>query len=277
MSVDLHIHTTASDGDIDPVTVVRMAARAGLQIIALADHESTSGFYPAFAEGQLHGITVIPAVELMTFYKNKEVHVLGYLTDPENREFQREIAELRDQRTKCAEKTVRKLREFGFMISWDDVKTLVHPNSPVSKGHIMQAINNAGYIKDKADALNVLQTYLNREGLAYICHTFAFEDAVELIKRAGGIPVLAHPGLIMDDIIVGELCDLGIEGIEVFYWYFGPRKDELIIKYNLKAEDKKLLKTGGSDYHGTITPVTLGDNTVHIESVKAFLETLGVL
>lgn len=72
MSVDLHIHTTASDGDIDPVTVVRMAARAGLQIIALADHESTSGFYPAFAEGQLHGITVIPAVELMTFYKNRK-------------------------------------------------------------------------------------------------------------------------------------------------------------------------------------------------------------
>lgn len=163
------------------------------------------------------------------------------------------------------------------MISWDEVKTLVHKNSPVSKGHIMQAMNNAGYIRDKADALNLLETYLNRGGLAHICHTFAFEDAVELIKRAGGIPVLAHPGLIMDDIIVGELCDLGIEGVEVFYWYFGPRKDELIIKYNHKAEDKKLLKTGGSDYHGTITPVTLSDNTVHIESVKDFLETIGVL
>jgi len=123
MSIDLHIHTTASDGDVDPITVVRMAAQAGLTVISIADHESTSGFYPAYREGQAHGITVIPAVELLTLYKNKEIHVLG-------------------------------------------------------------------------------------------CHNFPVDDGFRLIKDAGGIPVLAHPGLIKDDEIVEEICAKGIAGLE---------------------------------------------------------------
>ncbi|MHB9095347.1 MAG: PHP domain-containing protein, partial [Eubacteriales bacterium] len=221
MSIDLHIHTTASDGDTDPVTVVKMAAEAGLKVIALADHESTSGFHPAFEAGRNLGIKVIPAVELLTFYKEAEVHLLGYFPDPDNKYLQKELAKLRHQRSQCAKSTVEKLAEFGYEISWPDVRQLALPENPVSKGHIMQAIRNAGYIKDRNDAVNFLIKYLNCKGLAYICHDFSFEDGVELIKRAGGVPVLAHPGLIRDDEIVEELCTKGIAGIEVFYYYFG--------------------------------------------------------
>ena len=276
MSIDLHIHTTASDGDIDPVAVTRMAAESGLKVIALADHESTSGYQPAYQESQRHGINIIPAVELLTYYKDREVHILGYFTDPDNRLLQRELAELRRQRTKCARETVEKIREFGFKISWPEVENLARTASPVSKGHIMQALNRAGYIKDRNDAVDFLVKYLNREGLAYTCHYFPFESGIQLIKDAGGIPVLAHPGLIRDDEIVAELCGKGIAAVEVFYYYFGQFRAERVQKYNVLAENKGLLKTGGSDYHGTYTPVVLGENHVPYEEVKDFLKLFGV-
>lgn len=277
MSIDLHIHTTASDGSFDPVTVVRLAKEAGLKIIALADHETTSGFGPAFREGLLHDITVIPAVELATWYKGREIHLLGYLTDPENVRLQSELAELRNQRTRCAQDTVKKLREFGFNIDWQDVQKLAESDTAVSKGHIMRAIRNAGYIENKADAINIMTKYLNYEGLAYTCHTFEFDDAVELIRSSGGIPVLAHPALVHDDDIVSELCSKNIDGLEVYYFYFGSHRQEWVNKYNLLADEKHLLKTGGSDYHGTFTPLALGDTEVPLDGVRDFLKLLGVL
>lgn len=277
MSIDLHIHTTASDGSFDPVTVVRMAKEAGLKIIALADHETTSGFAPAFKEGLLYGITVIPAVELVTCYKGREIHLLGYLTDPNNTRLQRELAELRNQRTRCAEDTVKKLRGFGFKLNWQDVQQLAETDSLVSKGHIMRAIKNAGYIENKADAINIMTTYLNYKGLAYTCHTFEFDDAVELIRSVGGIAVLAHPALIYDDDIVKELSSRNINGLEVYYYYFGDCRQEWVDKYENMAEEKHLLKTGGSDYHGTFTPLELGDTEVPIDGVRDFLKLIGVL
>ncbi len=276
MSIDLHIHTTASDGDVHPVTVVKLAAQAGLKVISITDHESTSGFYPASAESHAHGITVIPAVELLTIYKNKEIHVLGYFIDPDNKYLQEALAELRRQRTMCAKECVKRLREFGFNISWSDVEKLAQPDGPVSKGHIVQAVNNAGYIKERKDAIEFLVKYLNREGLAYICHDFHVDNGIRLIRECGGIPVLAHPGLIRDDNIVEELCCNGIAGIEVFYYYFGQHRDEFVRKYNAVAENKNLLKTGGSDYHGTVTPVVLGENHVPFEEVKDFLSLFGI-
>lgn len=275
-SIDLHIHTTASDGSFDPVTVVRLAKDAGLKIIALADHETTAGFDSAFKEGLLQGITVIPAVELMTCYKGKEIHLLGYLTDPDNMRLQTELAELRNRRTGCARETVKKLSEFGFKIGWQDVQKLAESGSPVSKGHIMRAIKNAGYIETRADAINIMTKYLNCDGLAYTSHNFRFDDAVELIRSVGGIPVLAHPALINDDNIVGELSSKNIDGLEVYYYYFGSCRQEWVNKYETMAEEKHLLKTGGSDYHGSYTPLVLGVTEVPIDGVRDFLKLLGV-
>lgn len=272
MSIDLHIHTTASDGDIDPVSVVGLAAKAGLKIIALADHESTSGFHPARKAADLLGIEIIPAVELLTTYKDKEVHLLGYFPSPDNKYLQDTLAELRCQRTGCARSSVEKLIECGFNINWEDVCSLAQTDSPVSKGHIMQAMHNAGYIKDRSEAIEFLTRYLNRDGMAYTCHSFSFAEGVELIKQADGVPVLAHPGLIRDDQIVEELCAKGIMGVEVFYYYFGQFREERIARYNTLAENKRLLKTGGSDYHGSYTPVTLGSQYVPFEEVTAFLQ-----
>lgn len=276
MSIDLHIHTTASDGDIDPVTVVRMAAAAKLKIIALADHESTSGYHPAYRECQVQGLTVIPAVELLTYYKDREVHVLGYFQDPDNKYLQDQLAELRHQRTECSRQAVKLLNEYGYCVPWSDVLKLGQPGSPISKGHIMQALNNAGYFRDPTGALEFLTKYLNREGLAYVCHTFPFESGIDLIRSTGGIPVLAHPGLIRDDQIVEELCAKDVAAMEVYYYYFGQYRNERVEKYRAMAEEKGLLKTGGSDYHGTYTPVTLGENPVPYEGVKEFLLLSGV-
>ena len=127
MSIDLHIHTTASDGNIDPVSVVKMSAAAGLKIIALADHETTFGFQLARQECEKQGISIIPAVELLTSYKDKEIHLLGYFQDPDNRILQDALAELRSQRNICAMETVKKLGDLGFKLSWPDVAGEVRP------------------------------------------------------------------------------------------------------------------------------------------------------
>lgn len=259
MTIDLHIHTTSSDGNIRPEQVVEMAARAGVKLISLADHESTDGYNMAAAAGHNFGVEVIPGVELVTSYDDHEIHLLGYLFDVKNRWFQKQLGELRKARTQCARKTVEKLNEFGFKIAWDDVLPFAQSDSTVSKGHIMQAMRNAGYIHSKMDAINILKKYLNRHGLAYTCHDYPFSYGVELIKKAGGIPVLAHPGLIGDDRVIGRLLDLGVTGIEVYYYYFGSRREEFIARYETLARERNLLMTGGSDYHGTVTPVVLGE------------------
>lgn len=276
MSIDLHIHTTASDGTIDPVQIVNMAAAAGLKIIALADHETTSGFEPALGEAQKVGITVLPAVELLTYYKKHEVHLLGYLPSPDNKYLQNQLAELRQQRTICSKATVEKLVECGFKINWNDIISQSQPDITVSKGHIMRALRNAGYIRSREDAMKFLAKYLNRDGLAYSVHEFSFEDGIELITEAGGLPVLAHPGLIWNDVIINELCDKGIRGVEVFYYYFGPHRQEHIKNYNNLANEKTLLKTGGTDYHGQISSIQLGCQYVPFEEVKDFLYLFGI-
>ena len=276
MCIDLHIHTTASDGNIDPVTVVKMAFDAGLRTIALADHESTFGYHPARRAGVVYGVKVIPAVEIMTLYQGREVHLLGYFNDPDNSCLQQGLAELRNQRTLCARATVEKLGEFGFKISWNDVKQMAHPDSSVSKGHIMRALYNAGHIKEPADATEILTKYLQRDGLAYVDYAYPFEEAVNFIKDSEGIAILAHPGLIRNDRIVEELCLKDIDGLEVFYYYFGEHRDEYVRRYYKKAQEHRLLKTGGSDYHGTITPVILGENPVPYEEVGEFLTLFGI-
>jgi predicted metal-dependent phosphoesterase TrpH len=276
MSIDLHIHTTASDGTVDPVQIVNMAAAAGLKTIALADHETTSGFGPAFKEAQKAGVNVLPAVELLTYYKGHEVHLLGYLPSPDNKYLQNQLAELRHQRTSCSRATVEKLIEYGFKINWNDIMSYTESDITVSKGHIMRALRHAGYIQSREDAMKFLAKYLNRDGLAYIVHEFSFEDGIKLITEAGGLPVLAHPGLIWNDDIVNELCDKGIKGIEVFYYYFGSHREEFIHNYNNLATDKKLLKTGGTDYHGQISAIQLGCQYVPFEEVKDFLDQFGI-
>ncbi|HWI54277.1 MAG TPA: PHP domain-containing protein [Desulfobacteria bacterium] len=276
MAIDLHIHTNASDGSYDPVSLVRKAKDAGLTIISLTDHETTSGFTPAFNEGVKLGVTVIPAVELQTYYNGLEIHLLGYLTDPDNKMLQQQLGELRNMRTNCSLTTVKKMREFGFDITWQDVKNLASSDSIVSKGHIIRAIRNAGYIRDRDDAFHIINTYLNQNGLAYVCHEFRFEDAVRLIKDVGGIPVLAHPALINNEEVVEELCTKGVEGVEVYYFYFGSKREEWVNRYSSLAEEKKLMKTGGSDFHGEYTPVVLGNTEVPFEEVKELLKILGI-
>lgn len=277
MTIDLHIHTTASDGSCNPVHVVQRAADAGLKIISIADHETTHGYFLARNEARARDISMIPAVELLTTYKDREVHLLGYLTDPENQRLQENLSELRHLRTRSAEESVKKMQECGFNICWENVKNLAGEDTLISKGHIMRAVNEAGYINNRSDAVNILNEYLSPNGLAYVAHDFSFTDAVELLKSNGGIPVLAHLALIRDDVIVDELCHLGIEGLEVYYCYFGDQRKEWVEKYSLMAETKRLFKTGGSDYHGIYTPVTLGETEVPVQAVGEFLKVFGLI
>lgn len=274
MSIDLHIHTTASDGNIHPGEVLNLAIEKGLKTIAFADHETTAGYEAVKDTAIDRGVEIICAVELQALQRDKEVHILGYLCNSEKEAFQSRLAELRLARTTIAKETVYKLNSFGFAVEWEDVKKLSHFEGPISKGHIMQALKKAGYINTREDATKIMTSYLNPGGKAYISYNFSAADAIELIKNAGGVPVVAHPGLINNDEIVLDLIKLGCLGLEVYYYYFGRNKNTLIKKYEAMAREYRLIMTGGSDYHGTITPVTLGAIYVP-QKVRNFLQGFG--
>ncbi|GAB4263424.1 PHP domain-containing protein [Thermincola ferriacetica] len=273
MAVDLHIHTTASDGNISPAEVIDLAVQAGLRTIAFADHENTAGYTAVkdMAEGK--GLEIIPALELQTWHKNKEIHILGYFIDVNDINFQKRLTELRKDKNRCAMAMVEKIRRCGFDIGWDEVERLSCFGGPISKGHIMQVLKLKGYIKTREDAARILGLYFNQEGKAYSCYNFPSAEAVDLIKSARGIPILAHPGLIGDDNLVLDLIKMGISGLEVYYNYFGPNKNNYIAKYEKMALDHGLLMTGGSDYHGTITPVVLGETEIPDAVVASLKES----
>lgn len=272
MSVDLHIHTTASDGTTPPEEVINLAVKAGLSTIAFADHETTEGYFKVLDICKEKNIEIIPGIELLTYYKETEIHLLGYFMDVNDHSFQEKIRELRNARTECAYSTVEKLNYYGINIKWHQVQETSTLGGPISKGHIMQAIYNAGYIKSKEDSMYILKKYINNHGLAYTCYKYPFAQGVELIKQAGGIPVLAHPGLIGNDNLIPELLDFGVQGMEVFYYYFNHNREELINKYLRIAQKYNLLITGGSDYHGTYAPVTLGTTDVPKYIIQPLLE-----
>ncbi len=259
MLIDLHIHTSASDGDQHPQKVLELAVTAGIKVLAFADHETTAGYTLVRGLAADKGVQILPAVELQTWCDDREVHVLGYLMDVDDSQFQSELARLRELRNQCAYEMVEKIRSFGYQIDWDRVKALAELGGPVSKGHIMRTLQKEGYIKSREDAIRILGLYLNQEGKAYSCHKYATKTAIDFIRRYNGIPVLAHPGLINNDQIVKKIVSMGISGLEVYYNYFGPNRELFTTTYQELAIEKGLLMTGGSDYHGTITPVLLGE------------------
>ncbi|NPV27680.1 MAG: PHP domain-containing protein [Firmicutes bacterium] len=260
MSVDLHIHTSASDGTTPPSKLIEEANQAGLSCISLTDHESIEGIIEIQGLAQAKNIKLIPGVELLAGYADREIHLLGYYIDINSPILNNRLKELREERNAIAMDIVEKLRRHGFNINFERVQGIAQDNVAIGKNHILHAIYEAGYINSQDEMIEILRKYLTRNGLAYVEFTqHSFGEAVELILQCDGIPVLAHPGLIRDDQIVLELLKYPVEGIEVYYYYFGNKRDEWIRRYEQLAQERKLLMTGGSDYHGQFAPVKLGE------------------
>ncbi len=244
--VDLHIHSSASDGKYSPAEIVRKAAGAGLKIIALTDHDTVDGIAPALeASEAFPGIKVIPGVEISTDVPSGEVHILGYFIDYTCKELLLKLENMRNSRQKRAQEMIKLLAELGMPVDWQRVREIAG-NGSIGRPHIARAMLEKGYITTLKEAFN---KYIAWGGPAYVKREkMAPSEAIEMILHAGGLPVLAHPLTVNDhETLIAGLAADGLAGIEAYY---GEYSDEDIRKLVNLADKYGLIVTGGSDYHG---------------------------
>ena len=248
--VDLHLHTTLSDGRLTPQQLVRLASQRGLQVIAITDHDSTEGIEASLETAQAFPqLKVIPGIELSTDIPDNEVHLLGYFIDYNSSEFQRTLAQFRDAREERGKRMVEKLATLGVHVSWDRVKEL-SDGGAIGRPHIAQVMVEKEYVKLPQEAFNL---YIGRNGPAYVereKHTPV--EAIRLILEVGGLPVMAHPMEVEQrESILPGLKDAGLVGMEVYYGYYTSDQ----VKYLMGlANQWGLIPCGGSDYHALGTP-----------------------
>lgn len=257
--VDLHCHTTASDGLLTPTELVALAARRGLRVIAVTDHDSTEGLDEALTAARDRRIEVIPGVEINTDVPDGEVHVLGYFVDWHDGDFQVLLTRLRHGRLDRAERMVAKLAALGMPISLDRVLELAG-DATVGRPHVAQVLIEAGYVASTDEAFD---RYIGRHGPAYAERLrLTPAEATAHIRGAGGLPVLAHP-IVPDGTqnpgrpgtpdassplaLLPELCQAGLVGLEVYYTGYTAVITDILLDY---ARRFNLVPTGGSDYHG---------------------------
>lgn len=244
MIADLHLHTTESDGTWSPVEVVRKAIEIGLSAIAITDHDTTSGIEAAI-ETAGDDLEVIPGIEFSTASSNgEEVHILGLWIDAEFAELQDRLLFFRESRVKRNRKILERLNDQGIDISQEDVLRYVHEDI-YSRSHIASVLVEKDIVKTKGEAF---EKFLAQGAPAYAERPKLLpQEAIELIKRAGGVPVLAHPGLLKDLNIVPSLVQAGLVGLEVIHSAHTKKQTKFFLEF---AKNHNLLPSGGSDCHG---------------------------
>ena len=268
--VDLHLHTTASDGRLSPAELVRLVASQGLKQVAISDHDTTEGLAEAFeAAKEFSDLRIIPAIEISTDIPGDEIHMLGYFLDHTDPDLQSLLGRFRDGRLERGKAMVDKLATLGIHIDWERVKEIAGEGTAVGRPHIALAMVEKGYCKEPKDAF---PEYLGRNGLAYVERTKMSPDqAVELLKRFGAVPVLAHPAYLVDmEPAIALLKDAGLMGMEVHYAQYDA---ETVNHLAELAREYDLIPCGGSDYHGLgntgeLLPGTLGPPLETVEQLE---------
>jgi predicted metal-dependent phosphoesterase TrpH len=244
--VDLHIHSTASDGKFSPEAIVSKAAELGLTVIALSDHDTVDGVIPALeAARAFPQLRVIPSIEISTDMSAGEAHVLGYFINYTSDELRATLERFRNSRQRRAQGMITRLRDFGIHIDWQRVQEIAGDGS-IGRPHIAQAMLEKGYITSFKEAFT---RYIGQGGPAYVeREKMTPAQAVELIVRSDGLPVLAHPFTVNDpETIIMELKAAGLVGIEAYYNGYPANAINSLVSL---AERHGLIVTGGSDYHG---------------------------
>ncbi|MBI3953080.1 MAG: PHP domain-containing protein [Chloroflexi bacterium] len=247
MQVDLHLHTTASDGVLSPAELVELAARQGVRVMAITDHDSTEGLAEGFAAARRHaGLRLIPGVELNTEVPDGEIHILGYFLRYRAPAFQETLVSLRASRLARGRRMVEKLASQGVRISWERVLEL-SKGGAVGRPHVAQAMVEGGHVASVQEAFD---RYIAFGGPAYVERArLSPTEAVGLVVSVGGIPALAHPheGPGLAERLLPELVVAGLAGMEVYYKGYAPDVQAHLLGL---CRRHGLLPLGGSDYHG---------------------------
>jgi predicted metal-dependent phosphoesterase TrpH len=253
-AVDLHSHTTASDGSLTPPELVREAARRGLRVLAITDHDSTDGLAPALNEATRHRpLLIVPGIEINCDVEGAEIHILGYCLDYETPWFQEFCRAQRQERRARVLRMTSRLGDLGLPIDPEEVFALVREGS-AGRPHVAQVMVKRGYVKSVRAAFD---QYLAAGKPAHVPREkLVPEDAVRLIRKAAGVPVLAHPGLSGRDELIPGLIQAGLMGIECYYREHSAVKT---VNYLEICRAHGLVATGGSDFHGpAVRAATLG-------------------
>ncbi|MEU4891345.1 PHP domain-containing protein [Streptomyces sp. NPDC044780] len=264
MRIDLHTHSTASDGTDTPAELVRNAAAAGLDVVALTDHDTVGGYAEA-TRALPAGLTLITGAELSCRLNGVSLHMLAYLFDPAEPELASERELVRDDRVPRARAMVGKLRELGVPITWERVAEIAGDGS-VGRPHIATALVELGVVASVSDAFT--QDWLADGGRAHVeKHELDPFEAIRLIKGAGGVAVFAHPlavkrGQCVPESAIGELAAAGLDGIEVDHM---DHSEDTRARLRGLAAELGLLTTGSSDYHGSRKTCRLGEHTTDPE------------
>jgi predicted metal-dependent phosphoesterase TrpH len=246
--LDLHLHSTASDGSDTPVQVAAHAAREGVEIIALTDHDAVDGIPPLREKAEAAGIRVITGAELSINEQGIDVHVLAYGFDPDEPGFQTALKGWREGRHERARKILARLKGVGIRIPIEDVEAIADGGA-IGRPHVAEALMREGYVESLNEAF---QRFLGHHAPAYVPKMkVSMEEASAIVREAGGVMVLAHPGTLNRDHLIPGWTTRGLDGIEVWH----TKHDAASVRrYSAMAAQYGLLMTGGSDCHGERTP-----------------------
>jgi len=268
MRADLHVHSTASDGTDPPAEVMRRAARAGLDVVALTDHDTVAGH--AEARAAAGPVALLPGMELSCRLDGRSLHMLAYLFDADQPELAAELTRIRDDRVLRARAMVDKLAGLGVDVSWGQVAAIAG-QAVVGRPHIARAMADSGAIASPREAFT--RDWIADGGRAYVGR-YALDPvrAIDLVRAAGGVTVLAHPRAGRDTWVTNEqitrLAAVGLAGLEVFHPDQSEAERARLIAL---AHDLALVPTGGSDDHGSLTGYRLGGETTSGEAYQDLL------
>lgn len=252
-SIDLHVHSTCSDGTLTPGELVELAVRKKLRAFALTDHDTTEGIEEALQAAKGTGVLVIPGIEFSTSYEKKDVHILGLNLDYKSAYFQEQLEEFRDSRALRNRKMIRKLREHGIAVTWEDMQR-EYPDSVWTRAHFAAFLQEHGYVGSKNEAFD---RYLGDRACCFVQREKVTPwQAVRLIHETGGLAVLAHPllyGFSQEKLetLVADLKKAGLDGIEAIYSSNRPAETRYCRQLAIR---QGLAITGGSDFHGSNKP-----------------------
>lgn len=267
--IDLHTHTTISDGTMTPSQLVEYAKQKQLKAIAITDHDGIDGVSEAIKTGQIYGVEIVPSIEFATDYNGTELHILGHYIDYKNEKLLNIIKDIQQNRHNRNKRMIDKLNNIGFDVSIDELYNIAKNKNIITRAHFALLLLEKGYVKSREEAF---QKYISPGCVAYVPRNLmSAKDCIKLIQNFKGIPTLAHPTLYkmnIDkiDLLIKDLTESGLKAVEAIYPLHTNQQEgdikAIARKYNLKI-------SGGTDFHGANKPnIDLGTGINHNISIS---------